>query len=90
MATQLFGRLDSFDGGKDDWPLYKEQLEQYFVANKVADDDRKRAILLSACGSNTYEVIRNLVTLAKPADKSFKEICDLLREHFNPTPPEIV
>ena len=63
-----------FDGDSEDWPLYQEQLEQYFVANGVTRDEKKRAILLSVCGEKTYRVLRNLMTPDKPADKGFAEL----------------
>lgn len=84
------GRVDEFDGDSEDWPLYQEQLEQYFVANDVTRDEKKRAILLSVCGRKTYRVLRNLTTPDKPADKGFAELCTLLSQHFSPKPSEIV
>ena len=83
------GRVDEFDGDSEDWPLYQEQLEQYFVANDVTRDEKKRAILLSVCGRKTYRVLRNLTTPDKPADKGFAELCTLLSQHFSPKPSEI-
>lgn len=34
--------------------------------------------------------MRNLVSPAKPGDKSFDELVKLLKDHFNPRPCEIV
>ena len=76
------GRVDEFDGDSEDWPLYQEQLEQYFVANDVTCDKKKRGILLSVCGRKTYRVLRNLTTPDKPADKGFAEFCTLLSQLF--------
>ena len=42
MAT--YGHIEAFDRSTDDWSAYCERLEQYFVANEVADADKKRAI----------------------------------------------
>ena len=46
-----YGRLTEFDRGVEEWVTYIERLEQYFAANEIADNGKKRAILLSACGS---------------------------------------
>ena len=44
----LYGRLTEFDPGVEEWVTYVERLEQYFVfaANEIADNAKKRAILL--------------------------------------------
>ena len=60
------GKLEQFHMGQDDWELYEERLQQYFVANDIKETEKKRAILLSSCGQSTYKVIRNLVAPRKP------------------------
>ena len=45
-----------------------------------------RAILLSSVGSQTYSLIRNLLSPAKPGDKSYDDLVNLLKEHFNSNP----
>ena len=37
------------------------QESHFFPANGIIDDDKKRAILLSSCGSRTYSLFRSLV-----------------------------
>ena len=69
---------------------YTEWLQQYFAANDVDSANKQCAILLSSCGADTYQVIRNLVAPLKPSDKSFKQIVDLVREHYCPQPSAIV
>ncbi|KAK0149179.1 hypothetical protein N1851_010298 [Merluccius polli] len=49
-----------------------------------------QTILLSSVGSQTYSLMRNLVSPAKPGDKTFDELVKLLKDHFNPKPSEIV
>ena len=61
------GTIGPFCGDADDWLAYTETLEQYFVANDVTEDAKKRAILLSACGTPTYKLIRKLVSPQKPS-----------------------
>jgi hypothetical protein len=71
---------------------YTERLQQYFIANDIPEDAvaKRRALLLSACGSSTYLLIRRLVSPEQPMDKSFEELVDLVRKHHNPTPSVIV
>lgn len=47
-------------------------------------------MLLSTCGRAVYQLLSDLLSPIKPADTEYKKICETLREHFNPTPPEIV
>ena len=46
------GTIGPFRGNANNWSAYTESLEQYFVANDVTEDAKKRAILLSACNAN--------------------------------------
>ena len=62
----LHGVLGEFDPSKEDWKCYAERLQLYFTANDVDDATKQRAILLSQCGSSMYQLIRNLLTPAKP------------------------
>eukprot|EP00731_Ephydatia_muelleri_P001907 Em0001g1907a len=85
-----YGRLTDFDRGVEEWVTYIERLEQYFAANEIADNGKKRAILLSACGAATYRLIRTLVSPSKPGEKSFTEIVKLVSDHHNPKPSAIM
>jgi len=87
MAT--YGRISEYCESED-WAQYEERLKFYFEANDIQDDGKQRAILLSVCGASCYTLIRNLVYPVKPSDKSFEELCDVMRNHTNPKPSEIV
>ena len=41
------GRVEDFDGNKDDWQQYVERLEHFFVANGIDGEEKKRAVFLS-------------------------------------------
>ena len=42
MATRMtkptLGTMDPFDPDTDSWPAYTERLEQFFVANDIANE----------------------------------------------------
>ena len=59
MATHGF--LVQFDPDKEEWTSYVERLNYYLIANKVTDDTKKCAILMSGCSPTTYKTIRSLV-----------------------------
>ena len=74
----------------DDWELYVERLEFHFVANDITDEAKKKATLLSVCGAATYKLMCDLVAPAKPKDKTFKQLKDILQKHLKPKPSVIV
>ncbi|XP_029732529.1 uncharacterized protein K02A2.6-like [Aedes albopictus] len=76
-----------FDAEEEEWELYKEQLEQYFVSNSI-QEATKKAVLINHLSSKTYKLLRDLCTPTQPKDKTYVELCTLLSTHF--TPPVIV
>jgi transposase InsO family protein len=99
-----YGSIEQFSGVPTEWDSYSERLEQYFEANDLGEIEpletnraavtvrqgRRRAILLSVIGGSTYTVLRNLCLPAKPAEKSYKELLQLLKAHYSPKPSETV
>ena len=77
MASTL-GRIEEFDGSKDDWPQYVEQLEHFFVANGITTPEKKRALFLSVVGAAMYKTLHNLVPPDKPGDKTYRELVSAL------------
>ena len=69
------------------WPQYIECLEFFLIVNKVTDD---ASTLLSVIGPRTFTLLRNLVTPAKPGDKIYAELVEVLTHHFSPKQSEIV
>lgn len=80
------GRLDEYKPENESWSAYIERsIELFKIANDV-DDTKQVATLLSAVGASTYGLLRNLVQPAKPKDKTFEEIVNILKAHFEPKP----
>ena len=50
------------------------------------DAARRRAVLLTTCGTQTYALIKGLLSPVKPNVKSFDELAKLVAEHYKPTP----
>ena len=74
-----------FNPDPEDWVSYTERLVQYSVANNITDEgDTRRAVLLGICGAPTHQLIPNLVAPAKPMEKSFPQIVELVQEHHQP------
>ncbi|XP_023204972.1 uncharacterized protein K02A2.6-like [Xiphophorus maculatus] len=77
------GKIDDFRPEVEPWTAYIERLEQYLEANDV-DKEKHVAVLLSVMGAKAYGLLRNLVQPEKPKDKTFGEIVDILKEHYEP------
>ena len=80
----MHGSNGELHGGQKSWKSYSERLEHYFVAKDVKSAMKKRAILLSRYGLETYMLVRNLVAPRKPTKHSFTELVELVRTHHNP------
>ena len=60
-----------------------DRMEQYCIANSVAEEKRV-AVFLTAIGGATYELLRNLLSPDAPKDKSLDELKSTLRAHLKP------
>ena len=86
MASTVIGQLPEFhpDSGEL-FSAYVERVHLFLEVNDIGEGKRV-AVLLSAIGSKTYGLLRNLVAPAKPKDKSFSEIVAVLTKHCEPKP----
>ncbi|RWS19072.1 uncharacterized protein B4U80_10215, partial [Leptotrombidium deliense] len=85
----IFGTISEFKEGSD-WDVYVERLDEFYKCNEVKDDDKKRSMLLTACGEYLYSLIRTLCQPSKPCDVGFDDIIKLVTNHLKPKPSEIV
>ncbi|KAM3955701.1 uncharacterized protein ACR2FA_010382 [Aphomia sociella] len=79
------GKISEFDVDVDNWRLYVERLEQYFVVNKISEE-LKVPTLVTVMGARSYELLVNLCTQDKPTSKKFKELTDIMEAHLQPRP----
>ena len=92
LVTRTIGqyrKISEHEKDKEDWVCYIERIMLFFEANKIEEDSKKSAILLSSVGAEMYKVIKSFAMQNKPTEKSFKEIVDLLKEHQIPKPNHI-
>ena len=66
------------------------RIDNYFEANEITEDNRKRAILLTVCGGKIYRLMRDLLSPALPKDKKYTELIELVKTHASPEPSVIV
>lgn len=79
----MIGSIPEFYANADDWNVYEERLEQFFEVNDI-DDAKKGAFLISVIGANTYKILRDLCHPVIPKNKTYEELCALLRKQLSP------
>ena len=88
MATH--GTVTQYVPGKEEWTAYVERLNFYFLANDIAAEAKKRAILLNACGPSTYKLIRSLLPADELAAKTYAKLVTLVQGYYAPKPSKIM
>ena len=84
-----FGQVQEFRPESESFAVYVESVQLFFTANDIPGR-KKTPVFLSVVGGSTYGMLRNLVAPASPKDKSFEEIVEVLKAHFEPKPIVIV
>ena len=69
---------------------YAERLGHFLTANGITDGDKKRAVFLSVICPKAYKLLGNLIAPAKPGEKWYEELVEVMMQHHNPPPSEIV
>lgn len=59
---------------------YVEEFDSiyFFVANGISLAEKKHTVFLSLVGAATCNILQNLVSPAKPGDKTYGELVDAL------------
>ena len=89
MAT-IIGSVGEFNEREDTWTNYVARIEQFFVANDIQLETKKKAVLLSSVGAKTYKLICSLTQPRAPAAVDYKGLLTLIGEHQSPKPSIIV
>ena len=60
-------------------------------ANGITEAERKRDVFLSVIGPKEYRLrCMSLIVPTKPGEKSYAQLVEVLTDHNNPVPSEIV
>ena len=65
-------------------------MDHFFAANEIDNTHKKKLTFLAVIGPAMYTLVRNLVLPDKLGDKSYGELVDAIKNHYNPTPSETV
>ncbi len=80
------GKLEAFGGSSKEWASYVERFEQFLVANGIGEPKKIVATFLTAIGSKTYDLLKDIVAPTKPSELKFEEILAALNKHYDPKP----
>lgn len=78
-----------FDEASDKWPAYQVRLEAFFEGNGITEDNKKRALLVTALSTHTVDVLSGRCAPDKVNELSYPQVIALLKQHFSPQPNEI-
>ena len=89
LATRIdmavtHGSVGEYDNAVKDWKTYVERVDLYLMANEITDAVKKRAVLLSLCGTKMYHTIRDLVAPTKPTEITYDDTVSQVQKYFNP------
>ena len=84
MATTI-GHIEPYPPDNELFSSYLEWVVQFFIANEIRNE-REKATFLSLIWSQTYSLLRNLVSLSIPNDKSYTELAAARKKHYEPKP----
>lgn len=69
----------------EDWKNYQDRLEQYFIVNNIMEPRRRVATLITVIGTKGYGVLANLCDPESPSQKSYDELCAILKKQYSKT-----
>ena len=78
-----YGRIDEFRPENESIEVYLGRIDLYFGANDISDE-KKVSIFLSELGGKTYSILRDLLAPVKLREKSFEQLSNTLKKHFQP------
>ena len=78
----LHGIIGPFNPAQEEWCEYSERQAHYFIANDIASEEKKRAILLTAVGPGTYRLLKTLASPKKLGELDVAELVDLASKHY--------
>ena len=87
--SSFIATIQPFDlDNNEDWTEYSERFDNFLIANKVTENDLKRATFLASIGASAYKLLRSLCQ-NKPNEKTYVELKKLMQDHLKPKPNEI-
>ena len=81
----IIGHMKEFAPDVEPVMAYLKRF-QMFVSADAIEDSKVVPTLLTVVGSKNYSLLRGLVSPALSKDKTYDELVELLKKHFDPEP----
>ena len=88
VEMRMIGQIQEFEL-EEEVMAYLEYVQILLVAKSIQKGEKVPVLLSVICGK-TYALLSSPLALGKPNDKSFEELSDVLKKHFEPKPVVIV
>ena len=88
VMAAIIGSIGEFIPENETITSYLERVQLFMDANSVKRE-KEVPVLLSVIGGKIYTLLRNLVAPDEPKSKSFTELTEVLKSHFEPKPNTI-
>ena len=86
MANPLaFGSIQEFQPDSEIVSTYLERMQLFFTANSVPQE-KQVPVFLSVVGAKAYALLRSLLSPQLPHTRTYEELEDALKQHFQPKP----
>ena len=53
MSMKTYGKIEEYNGEKEEWQYYMERMDHFFAANGIEDATKKLSIFLVSVGAKT-------------------------------------
>lgn len=70
--------------GYSNWTVYKKQLDCFFLVNGIEENKKTLLLLITKLSPEVYKILQTLCLPNTLAQKSYKELTELLAEHYQP------
>ena len=84
-STKTIGHMQEFNPASETVLAYLERFELFITANAI-EEEKLVLTLLTVVRSAHYSLLHRLVSPDLPKDKSFSELVDILKKHYDPEP----
>ncbi len=88
MAVPIARKL-KFNLDSDDFIEYANRFDNFLIFNKISDEDLERSTFIATSGGPAYKLLRSLCK-NETQSKTYKQLMDLMTDHLNQKPNEIV
>ena len=88
----ILGKTKHYDSQTAECTEYVGRVQQFFVSSSGTGEDKiekRRTTILTLIGPSTYKLLKSLVSLMKPHEKTIEQLVEVLMKHYSSKPVEI-